>query len=86
VRPEKQPFIPGRMPLSILTEGCTRFRVGSKAYSHPLLSQVVALGEGVLKARFGERARFIAASVRGMSDEPVQVRIQISLCAAHSQY
>ena len=35
--------------------------------------QVVALSEAVLLARFGERARFIAASVRGISDEPVQV-------------
>ena len=36
--------------------------------------QVVALSDAVLLARFGERARFIAASVRGISDEPVQVR------------
>ncbi len=35
--------------------------------------QVVALSDAVLLARFGERARFIAASVRGISDEPVQV-------------
>ena len=33
----------------------------------------MALPDAVLLARFGERARFIAASVRGISDEPVQV-------------
>ena len=45
-------------------------------------AQVAAIPFQQLQQRFGDRATFIANCVRGISDEPVQVRLQASSAAS----